>query len=171
MENQALPTPPFEATDLLSLELPLVLQTSRGAGVWAAVLLCGALGALGVWLYRDDGAWPALACAILFIGLAVLGGLSALFPATLHIDETGLRISSALRRGGQVTMPWQDFESFGVVNIAHRSCVAYQVSKTSGKRRIPGGYMLPRTQGIPAEVLASLLEASREFFTNESDDD
>ncbi|WP_266157590.1 hypothetical protein [Dyella silvatica] len=147
----------------LGIELPLTLSTGRGApiiGIAIFTLLAG----LSLWIYLDGKDWPALACTLLFALLALLFALTARYRATLRIDETGFTLTSPLRKNKAVTTAWRHVEQFGVVNVG-RPYVTYQITPSSGRRRIPGGYLLPAFAGMPTPALAALLEACREHFS------
>lgn len=163
MENPALPSTTEADQGEIGLELPLTLRTGHGP-LMAGIAIFALLGGVSLWLYLDGEGWPALACALLFAALAVLSAVGVRYPATLHIDETGFTLTSPLRKDKAVTTAWSHVEQFGVVSVG-RTYVSYQINAASSRRRIPGGYMLPAFTGMPAPVLAALLEACREHFT------
>ncbi|WP_281849150.1 hypothetical protein [Dyella sp. GSA-30] len=148
--------------DEVALGLPLVLRGKRGAGIFAA-LLCAVMSGAAVWIYRDEGGWGALACAVLFALLAALSLLGRLIPASLRIDEEGFSVSSALRKG--VSRRWTEIESIGLQNVGHQASIVYQVKPGVQRMRVPGGYMLPSRFEIPAPVLAQMMEACRQQFS------
>lgn len=147
--------------DEVALELPLVLRGKRGSALFAA-LLCALMAAAAIWIYRDEGGWGALACAVLFGLLAALSLLGTIRPPSLRIDEEGFSVGSALRKG--VSRRWTEIESIGLQNINHQASIVYQLKPGVQRIRVPGGYMLPSRFGIPAAVLAQMMEACREQF-------
>jgi hypothetical protein len=147
--------------DEVALELPLVLRGKRGATAFAT-LVCAAMAAAAIWIYRDEGGWGALACAVLFGLLAALSLLGMIVPPSLRIDEDGFSVNSALRKG--ISRRWADIESIGLQNINHQPSIVYQVKPGVQRIRVPGGYMLPSRFGIPAATLAQMMEACRQQF-------
>lgn len=147
--------------DEIALGLPLVLRGKRGASLFALLLFVG-LTAAAIWIYRDEGGWGALACAIGFGLIAALGLLATIVPPSLRIDEDGFSVSSALRKG--VSRRWTEIESIGLQNVNHQASIVYQVKPGVHRIRVPGGYMLPSRFDIPAVVLAQMMEACREQF-------
>jgi len=59
-------------------------------------------------------------------------------------------------------LPWKDIEGFGTLNVGFNQCVTYQFTKESGRRRLPGGYMISIIFEAPAEEIAMLLEGIRQ---------
>ncbi|MFC5741169.1 hypothetical protein [Dyella tabacisoli] len=147
----------------IAFELPLTLRTSRGIFI-GGILMSAMFAAISLWMYMHNKEWPALVGTLLFALLTLLFVLGLLYPITLQIDETGFTLSRPLSKRKTVVTVWQHIEQFGVVNIG-RPYVAYQVTESSGRRRIPGGYMLPAFAGMPTPALAALLETCREHFT------
>jgi hypothetical protein len=147
--------------DEVALGLPLVLCGKRGATLFA-LLLFVVMTAVAIWIYRDEGGWGALACAVLFGLLAALCLLGTVVPPSLLIDEEGFSVSGALRKG--VSRRWTEIESIGLQNVNHQVSIVYQVKPGVHRVRVPGGYMLPSRFDIPAAVLAQMMEACREQF-------
>jgi hypothetical protein len=163
MENSTLPNTTESDESGVGIALPLTLRTGHGPLV-AGIAIFALLSGVSLWLYLDGEGWPALACALLFAALAALSAIGVRYPATLQIDETGFTLTSPLRKDKAVTTAWNHVEQFGVVSVG-RSYVSYQINAASGRRRIPGGYMLPAFNGMPAPLLAAMMEACREQFS------
>lgn len=147
--------------DEVAIGLPLVLHGKRGATLFA-MLLFAVMSAVAIWIYRDEGGWGALACAVLFGLLAALSLLGTVVPPSLRVDEEGFSVSSALRKG--VSRRWTDIESIGLQNVNHQPSIVYQVKPGVHRVRVPGGYMLPSRFEIPAAALAQMMEACRKQF-------
>lgn len=132
--------------------------------VLAAACLCGYAAAPALWPVAALAALLALAGAAFFV--------SSRRRMALHVDETGFRLTGALRE--QPVTRWRDVTEFRIISVAGNRYIGYQFSAHSSRTRVPGGVMLPiaRFADLPLDAVAGLLEACRRQFgvpDNEAD--
>lgn len=132
--------------------------------VLAAASLCGYAAAPALWPVAALAALLALAGAAFFV--------SSRRRMALHVDETGFRLTGALRE--QPVTRWRDVTEFRIISVAGNRYIGYQFSAHSSRTRVPGGVMLPiaRFADLPLDAVAGLLEACRRQFgvpDNEAD--
>ncbi|VWC71625.1 aspartyl-tRNA synthetase [Burkholderia lata] len=132
--------------------------------VLAVACLCGYAVAPALWPVAALAALLALAGAAFFV--------SSRRRMALHVDETGFRLTGALRE--QPVTRWRDVTEFRIISVAGNRYIGYQFSAHSSRTRVPGGVMLPiaRFADLPLDAVAGLLEACRRQFgmpDNEAD--
>ncbi len=130
-------------------------------------IACAVLAAAMLCIYAAAPAlWPVAALAAL-LALALAGVaffVSSRRRMALHVDETGFRLTGAVRE--QPFTRWRDVTEFRIVSVAGNRYIGYQFSAHSSRTRVPGGVMLPiaRFEGLPLDAVAGLLEACRRQF-------
>lgn len=154
--------------ELTLRQLPIVFIQSKTKMFFFTIFLfvIGGL-LLSLYLSSSDASWAvaAVACFLIVCGVALGVANFGFPPPTLIIDQKGVHHTFLNRH--KTVFVWKDVESINIFKFKMSKFISYQYNKASGKTRMPGGYMLPKT-GYNVDRTAMTIEILRQYFTNEN---